>query len=303
MTAISGINTLGRWLSVGVGIVISIATAQADSSAVLTNRMSAVWDAGAYVLAIASQTLHSASSQDRVWKRLAPPAGMPLEGTFTRSPKDTNAVYFTAVRGGTNQVPGIYHSGDRGVSWKLLSKEHRFTSVFAHDSGDLFALAGRDDTWMANRILTSKDEGRTWRDLSEGVRGLHLFGIFPDPKHTNLVCLVGNRIRNYVLQAEDERYQWTWTKEWEFWPKEPDEQRFFAGRYSTTWALYMHFATLSNYFDYDFGGRRETCAFRIVTDQIYRFGKDEPKKIQATIRLYPEHLKVKLVDLPVAQAV
>ncbi len=304
MTATSTKARLGRWLLAGIGIVVGLTTARGDTASLPTNRISAVFDAGSHVLAITEKTLYRANAQDRVWTRLNPPAEMPLDGTFTRSPKDTNAVYFTAVSKGTNQVPGVYHSGDRGSSWRLLSKDHRFTSVFVHDGGDLFALFARNDVSMADGILTSKDNGRSWRDLSAGVKGLHLLYIFPDPKRTNLVCLVGNGIRNYVLHAEDERYQWTWTREWEFWPKHPDEQRFFAGHYSTTWALYMHFATLGNYFDYDFGGRRETCAFRLVTDQTnYRFGKGEPKQIQATIRLYPEHLKVKLVDFAASQAV
>lgn len=304
MTANSDKTRSRRWLSVGMGIGFALTTVGAEVASLSTNRLNAVFDAGAYVLAITEKTLYRANAQERVWTRLRPPAEMPLDGTFTRSPKDTNAVYFTAASGGTNQTPGIYHSEDRGSSWRLLSKEHRFTSVFVHDGGELFALAARNDSFMADGVFTSKDNGRSWRDLSAGVRGLHLLHVFPDPKHTNLICLVGNGIRNYVLHAEDERYQWTWTREWEFWPKHPDEPRFFAGRYSTTWALYMHFATLGNYFDYDFDGRRETCAFRLVTDKTtYRFGKGEPVQIQATIRLYPEHLKVKLVDLPVSQAV
>lgn len=304
MTSNSGIIRLGRGLLTAFGFVACITAARGDSPPLPTNRLSAVFDAGSYVLAVTEKTLYRADSQKRVWARLNPPAEMLLEGTFARSPKDANAVYFTKLDTAIDRVPGIYYSGDRGSSWKLVSKEYPFTSIFVHDSGDLFAMAAKGDPWTANSVLTSKDNGRSWRDLSAGVRGLRLLQILPHPKHTNLVCLVGNGIRNYVLHAEDERYQWTWTREWDFWPKHPDEQRFFADRYSTTWTLYMHFATLGNYFDYDFRGRTHTCAFRLVTDKPqYRFGKDEPKQIQATIRLYPEHLKVKLVDTPVGQAV
>ncbi|HYG36419.1 MAG TPA: hypothetical protein VEC99_16615, partial [Clostridia bacterium] len=78
----------------------------------------------------------------------------------------------------------------------------------------------------------------------------------------------------------------------------PNDARFFAGAYGTTWVLHNFFATLDNYFNYDFGGKVETGAFRLKTDKSsYTFELQKPKLIPVKVVFYPSGTSVKFVDL------
>ncbi len=143
----------------------------------------------------------------------------------------------------------------------------------------------------------STNSGNSWRDLSAGV-GVQIERILPDPDHPNLVCLLGWSIRGYILQADDEQFKWKETREWEWKQDKPNDDRFFAGGYSTTWVLYNFFATLDNYFNYDFGGRVETGAFRLKTDKSsYTFKLQKPKPIPLKVVFYPSDVCIKFADL------
>ena len=281
---------------IGVSCVL---TANAGNDYDSTNRLTAVWEGNSYVLATTAYGLFRASLAEKKWTRLTPPASMPLQGSFGRVPRTVDHVLFVTSETDSNKMSGIYISHDNGSSWSLVSKDYQFISAYVNDDGRLYALALKPGTWSpgANQVLMSTNQGKTWRDISEGIRGLDIFGIIPDPDHTNLVCLLGNGIRGYVLQANDEKYEWDWTAEFVWKQDQPNDERFFRAGYGTQATLYMHFATLENYFSYDFGDSVQIPAFRLLTEKkAYNFKKDEPKRINIKVVLYPDYLKVNLVD-------
>lgn len=130
----------------------------------------------------------------------------------------------------------------------------------------------------------SKDLGKNWRDITGKSFG-DILSIFADPDHPNLICLVGNSMRNYVFQVSDESYQWEATREWE-WRREHQktQEDFFSRYYSTTTILYQLDATLANYFAYNFGNSTTLPGFDIVPQKsVYEFEKSEAKPVQISV--------------------
>jgi hypothetical protein len=151
-------------------------------------------------------------------------------------------------------------------------------------------------------IETSRDGGKTWRDITGNSFG-YVSAIFSDPDHPGLVCLETNSIRNYILQAEDQRYLWKPIRSW-VWSEEHPSSKVFGRAYWTTASnnpLYMFRATLRNYFDYDFGSRSFIGAIDLTADQErFVFRKGEAVVVPITIRFLDESnlVREKLVDHP-----
>jgi len=264
--------------------------ALADNNYASTNRLNAVWEGQSNILATTSNGMFRASRAEKKWVHLTPPTSMPIQGTFTPVPTNAGYVLFVAVGGDSHKVAGIYVSQDEGSSWRLLSKDYAFTSGYATQNGTIYALAD-------GKILMSTNSGKSWRDLSAGV-GVQIVRILPDPDHPNLVCLLGESRRAYVLQADDEQFKWKLARGVDWKRDQPNDDRFFASGYSTTSVLYNFLATLDNYFNYDFGGTAETSAFRLKTDKSsYTFKLQKPKPIRVTVVFYPSDTTVKFVDL------
>ncbi len=270
--------------------LMCIATALADNNYASTNRLIAVWESPSNILATTSNGMFRAARAEKKWVKLTPPPEMPMQGNFARVPTNGGYLVFVAVGGGSNKVGGIYLSPDEGSSWRLLSKQHNFTMGHVTENGTIFAIAD-------GKILMSTNVGNSWRDLSSGV-DVEIQRMISDPDHQNLVCLLGWNIRGYILQADDEQFKWKRTMEWEWEREDRNDDRFFAGNYSTTWVLYNFFATLDNYFNYDFAGSVETGAFRLKTDRSsFTFKLQEPKSIRLKVVFYPSDTSVKFVDL------
>lgn len=183
----------------------------------------------------------------------------------------------------------------------MLSSDCKFKSVLVLDNGTFFALATSNGTWnrpYADTILTSTNQGRTWRDLSTGTDRLEITRLFPDPDHKNLVCISGQgAIRGYVLQAEDETYQWKWTAEFVWNPRVQTDEIFFQETIFTSSGLHGFYATLENYFLYDFRGKVRTHAFHLsLENPSYMFKKSDPKRTNSKVELYPLDSSTKLVD-------
>jgi len=195
-------------------------------------------------------------------------------------------------------MPGLYLSQDGGLTWKLVCSDHSFREVFLHKSGGLYALAARkpeDD--YATQMLLSKDLGRTWRDIT-GKAALEFVGLFRDPDHSELVCVEGQGLRAYVLQAQNGDYEWQIFREWEWWEKHETDEHFFQPSYSSTWRLYYHEASLATFFERAFPSWARLPALELATERdTYRFEKQAEKIVPVEIRFWRADCKVKLVDL------
>lgn len=280
------------------------------------------------VFASNKEGLFRAAKADQQWRRLSIPERMPTNGFFVMQPENkTEILYFIpGVEDGnqrvknefTAKVHGLYSSRDNGANWQLLNREYDFRHVHLHNSV-LYAIVemqfeiestpppGGKPTeqkksrrfGISQRILMSRDAGRSWREITGSLaKGIQLFGIFPDPDHSNLICVNAWGTRGYVLQAPDENYHWEMLAE-NVWREAHDsEETFFARAYGTQSTLYMHRATPQNYFQYNFGADVDLPAFTIVPEQpTYTFPRDGEKTIRATITFLPVGPTVKLLDI------
>ncbi len=114
---------------------LCVATAFADNNHASTNRLTAVWEAHANILATTFYGMFRASRAEKKWVQLTPPATMPIQGSFAPVPTNASYVVFVAVGGDSNKVAGIYLSQDEGSSWRLLSKQYGFTSAYVTENG------------------------------------------------------------------------------------------------------------------------------------------------------------------------
>ena len=137
-------------------------------------------------------------------------------------------------------------------TWKLISERDDYDSALLLPSGALFVITGGDRFNTVSRVLRSPDLGKTWRDISgteHGFKCLH-----PDPYHPGLVY--GHLSWGYhgplMVRADDENYQWRqWTSQDPRPPSEDFFKRMVSARIGSKLRDYP--ATLSNYFQYDFG--------------------------------------------------
>lgn len=256
------------------------------------------------VFASSPAGLFRASLADKTWQRLALPPSMPVDGAFAAEPSAAKTIwYYTPLRAAklaAGKKRGLYRSSDDGLTWHLVSSQFVFHDVFLHDNGKLFALAAPIGnplrTFLPSLVLMSEDEGKHWRSI--GGKFCGFFDIFADPDHPNLICVLVAGIRGYVLQAEDESYQWKETREVEWRRERPlTEDAFFSTSYSAGNFLYLFPATLSNYFAYDFSNRAGLPGFDLKSAQnAFVFGPRDAVVIPITVRFLPKKAMVALLD-------
>jgi len=284
-----------------------------------------------YVFASNIHGLFRASKSDKKWVALPIPSSMPPKGYFAKQPCGVTPIFYYAgnwmawnMPDAEKKVFGLYVSQDNGQHWQLVSKDYDFRKMFLHPDGTLYAIVAMEKkigpekakktagVWLSdqadeegnktisfNRILMSIDSGRSWRDISSGIgRGFTLASIFQDPDHPELVCLNGGDIRAYVLQATDKNYKWQTTRHWDWWKTRETEEEFFRGAYSSGDGRYLHFATLSNYFDYPFDSRTTIRGLRITTDwESYTFTDSNEVAVRVEVSYIREESQVKFLDL------
>ena len=281
--------------------------------------------------------LFRADRDAKQWERLPTPKTLPPGGLFAQGTSRHGWVYYYTPKWIAGSIPspesfsfGLYCSRDAGQKWELVSSSHDFTHVYVLGA-DLYGIsdvmeqipsdqaegigmyvseeetAPGKHTVNYQRAFWSRDAGRTWRDISNGVaRGMSLFSISPDPDHEGLICLHGNCIRGYVLQADDTSYKWKMTQERGWRAEHETDQTFFGGDHY--WVFfgvnhhgaysigYMHGATLSNYFDFPFGERTQIPGFEIRTAATHTFGKGRAITLPLEVIFLPEGPAVAILD-------
>ena len=235
------------------------------------------------VFAFNSAGLFRAELCAKKWRKLSLPEQIPINGTFGEVPEDSPLILYrvakpNAIRGdkpnadttkSKAQKFGIYESKNNGQTWELISESDNYGQVLLLPNGTLFATrADWIDLWQKarkesnhhsdvraiDRILMSKDHGKSWKDISGSDFGSSLFGdmyIFPDPRHDDRICVDfqwGSGWRG-VAYAKDERFQWK--KYMRGDSKHVTTAEFFQRQYHGTPYEYDIRTSLGNYFDYD----------------------------------------------------
>jgi len=208
------------------------------------------------VLVTSNAGIFWSNSELKEWEKRTLPAEMPTGGRFGVVPEGSAQILYYTVRWNKltdGQRPGIYGSTDAGLTWQLLSEGDDYGPVALLENGALFAVTNAMQLNRHAIVEVSRDMGKTWRDISGKSFG-EIYRLFPDPDHPGLICVEANSIRGYILQADDESYDWKATRSWE-WHPERREKVPFGRSYSTSAAqnpLYMFWATIRNYYEYDF---------------------------------------------------
>jgi hypothetical protein len=285
-------------LAIGVGAVVApVLRAEPPAVEELDVRLDSVLPRANDVFAAHGGGIFRADRKQKSWQKLKLPAEMPTGGLFGMVPADSPQILYYSSRQYSRREGerrGLYASDDAGQSWRLLAEGDDFGPVALLKCGALFSVTNAGRLNGKAVIEVSRDMGQIWRDISNNSFGT-VHGLFPDPDHPGLICLDVNSIRGYILQAEDERYEWKATRSWEWHPERRDAVPF--GRtYSTTATrnpLYGLSATLRNYFDHDFGSRTSVPAIDLSADEsrfVFRAGDDI--QIPITVR-FLEDLRIR----------
>ncbi len=261
------------------------------------------------VFASCLKGLYRASTTDRKWVELKVPGQMPLGGFFADSASTNFAIYYYTPRWTRRHVPaasvkafGLYRGDASGGQWELLSTKYDFHDLYVHDEKTVYGIvetAGKHglQTYIRRRILVSGDSGKQWRDITHDIApGFELLDILPDPDHKDLVCLHANRGRAYVLQAADESYRWRAADACDWHAKRSPAGTFFADEYFTGTTLFMHHATLANYFDYPFGGRTELHSFQVAVKGEREFNPKQTVVLPVEVTFLCEGESATLLD-------
>jgi hypothetical protein len=231
--------------------------------------LTAVSKRGPYVFASTPDGLFRAPLETKRWERLKTPPEMPPNGTFAVQPGGSPLVIYVALwskfdhqtRRGSRY--GLYLSHDNGATWELVSERDDFGATLLHPSGALFAVTGADGVNQGDRLLRSPDLGKTWRDIT-GTARAQFMGLEPDPNHPGLVRIHAWAIRTFMLVAADENYRWKTIRGTVRAAGRRPSIEFFKRESSSSTTLYLYPATLSNYFKYDFGNRKDAQALEVV---------------------------------------
>ncbi len=176
---------------------------------------------------------------------------VPVGGQTVEYPLDKDLLYYVAhpgllAPGGTTEkMDGLLLSHDRGTTWRVLSRQFNFRTLFVHPlDGRLYAIidyewqeTGKDgylQHCFANKIVVSED-GHRWKDITRGPGYVAtLLDVFQDPEHPNRVCVSASVIRLSVLQYTDDAYSnWEWIhgSSWgESHPKSPPSAQGPGGK-------------------------------------------------------------------------
>ena len=222
-----------------------------------------------YVFASTPDGLFRAPLETRRWERLKTRPEMPPNGTFAVQPGRSPLVIYVALRSRLDRRPrrgsrfGLYLSHDDGETWELVFERDDIGATLLHPSGALFAVTGADGINGGDRLLRSPDLGKTWRDITGTASG-QFMGLEPDPDHHGLVRIHAWAIRTFMYVADDENYRWRAVRGGMDAQGRRLASDFFCRSSSSTTTFYQYEATLSNYFQYDFGNQEAVQAQEIV---------------------------------------
>jgi hypothetical protein len=245
-----------------------------------------------WVFATAPGGLYRASPRDKRFVRLPMPERVPQVGLLVAQPADSSVLYFNAPRSASwalastaGKTFGLYRCDVQGGKWELLSSRYELQCVHCRQDGTLFAITqlpvrapqAPDRPFDTDRILTSEDSGKSWRDISGGISPfLVLDEILADPDHKDLVCLRGSgKSERYWFQASDGAYRWAQIAELEWGKRHGSHDYFFPEDYKIRNDNPTIVATLSNYFDFPFGGTTALTPFDVSVGGARTFKREE----------------------------
>ena len=204
----------------------------------------------------------------------------------------------------TPEIYGLYACASDNTKWELVSSAYDFKHVLQMPDGTLCAIAAEQQArnWK-ERVIRSTDDGKTWVDITHNAfDGMsHTHGMIPDPDHPGLFCLLFWGAREYIMQAQDDRFQWHLEKESDWDKRHPTEQPFFATHFTVSGMApfdYSLEATFGNYFRFDFGNKTSLDAFDLAADKAqYMFALDGPKNVTVTLSFGREDHAAAIMDL------
>jgi hypothetical protein len=304
-----------------VALVLLLGVTQAEPD----RRIPSVLDHGSIVVATDGAHLYRATKAERHWTLVETPKAMSMNGSFALCPgaarpllfhlkrpefigvpdEGNNGVFHTvsgveAWKLSAQSTYGLYGAGPGAEDWELVTADYDFEQVLAA-GGLLYGLGSRHQEEMRkDRILQSRDGGRTWIDITHNALDLGIgrcFGLIPDPEHPLQVRLLFQGVRVYVAQAGDDRFLWTSGRQVDAW-----EEDFFGPHYFYSGIQdstdYMFPATFGNYFLHPFGNRTWIEPFELTLDQAaYTFGGEGSKNVIATLRFRRADHAAAVMDL------
>jgi hypothetical protein len=233
-----------------------------------------------WIFATAPGGLYRASPREKRFVRLPMPERVPQVGFLVAQPPDSSMLYFNAPESASwtlastvGKAFGLYRCDLRGEKWELMCQQYEFDHIHVHRDGTLFAITclpvrapeAPDRPFDADRILASKDSGKTWTDISDGIAPfLRLDEILADPDHKDLVCLRSSgKQERYWCQASDGGYRWAQITEPEWDRRHGSHNYLFREQYLIGTDNPTITAMLSNYFDFPFGGTVALIPFEL----------------------------------------
>ncbi len=252
--------------------------------------LTAVSKRESFVFASTPNGLFRASLETKRWERLKTPPQMPLNGTFAAQPGRSPVVIYVATRStfnANNERPrpdsryGLYVTKDNGLTWELVSERDDFGVTLLNPNGVLFAVTGDDE--IGQKVVRSTDLGKTWRDITGTASG-QFMGLSPDPDHPGLIQIHAWGLREYTFVADDENYQWRSVHGRPPVAGRRPSNDFFSRDSSTTNRFHRYPATLSNYFQYDFGDQVSVQALEVLPEKT-RFEFARGARIVVPVRV------------------
>ena len=220
---------------VGLSLAGSIASARDPNDAMIVS----VLHRDNLYIASTHNGLYQASDADKVWRKMPTPISMPGGGNLVQeSAGSSRLLYYTGhdlFRPSLDTPGSLFISDDAGKSWTAssINAGQNVLDAFAQPGGSIFVVTetmvttpfhpgdnsisttGTDGVtyYPSQHLLLSRDNGHAWKDITPPLRAAFgLFGIFPDPDHPDLVCVLSSQIshtsRTFIYQAEGETYHW-----------------------------------------------------------------------------------------------
>ncbi len=261
-----------------------------------------IWNALARsdgVFATCNKGLFHSPPGTKQWVQLSVGDSAPIGGLIAgRTNRSASIYYYTPIYhpwGPTSdqgKVFGLYRSDNAGKNWALTSTEYDFQYVYVHEDNAVYAITHRspDGTNSLAQVLVSLDAGRHWRNITDGIRAGELYGIFPDPDHKELVCVLGNSIRPIFYRASDTNYEWKVAPQG-FQPQRASEAESDDAFLQPNCSGSPHgigSPTLAAYFDLPFAGRTsaEVPHFEIETKPGFVFKRSDPVIVPVQVTVW-----------------